>query len=709
MSWAAKSFVFDVATNWGDENSMGITSIDFMLNNNKLQLIEERPTTTYDSPLLTPPELGFLSFSSTNTDQSEKIFKITYSKTGLAANIAWEGTENNNQRIIVTFLEEYFSDIGNTQFYAMTASKQNIDSIIINNYHDNGANTNKGIKDVKIYITDNYFASKEFGEDLEYMTKIFDGEITQHTLSNTIDNFEIIYGSSGEEPIIPQEDGMSTIIPPGPSSINLELKITPNYTPESASTLSITTTDYVPTGTYGNHLANLIENFPLFYNSLLENSAAELHIDWTPLYNANQASGNLNILSTNGMLNTLYYNATNNKLIATDGINSTSIDLTCVALNTYKIKLFWGNGLDYDIPYMQIGYDDQFGNVTPYSGFPIGNNFYFSLNNEYHHYLKNFKVIQPNKDNIPITWNELPKLNSDISITRESNTKATVIITCPDNFKITTDGSEPFINDIEYITPFIISESTIIKVKAFASGFKPSTISELAFLAEPLIPSPDGTNWDVDEQGNYIYDEQGNYTYSTAMPTDLFNTGSLDTEMWTIEDPIGDGTVSMTETELSLSIPSGTAHDVYTSGNDALMITTSLQNEDFSFIVKFNSTVNERYQLQGIVIQHDSDNYLRLDYFSDGSFLRIYSAWLYGSNISQKANISISLRDAPLYMKITRTGDSWTQEYSTNGIDYATATTFNQTFVVTKLGLYSGNAGSSPPAHTCLIDYIQFE
>jgi len=57
---------------------------------------------------------------------------------------------------------------------------------------------------------------------------------------------------------------------------------------------------------------------------------------------------------------------------------------------------------------------------------------------------------------------------------------------------------------------------------------------------------------------------------------------------------------------------------------------------------------------------------------------------------------------------VTRTGDLWTQSYSTNGSSWTTAGTFSETLAVAKVGLFAGNFGSggTAPAFNALFDYV---
>jgi len=62
---------------------------------------------------------------------------------------------------------------------------------------------------------------------------------------------------------------------------------------------------------------------------------------------------------------------------------------------------------------------------------------------------------------------------------------------------------------------------------------------------------------------------------------------------------------------------------------------------------------------------------------------------------------------APLYMRVKREGDQWTQSYGYDGVGWTTPVTFTRPLTVTKAGTYAGNAiGTSSPAHTAYIDYF---
>ena len=103
----------------------------------------------------------------------------------------------------------------------------------------------------------------------------------------------------------------------------------------------------------------------------------------------------------------------------------------------------------------------------------------------------------------------------------------------------------------------------------------------------------------------------------TFSPTsDDFHSTSLNTSLWTIVNPLGDGTVGPNGTNLLLSLPAGTEHDVYNS-DPGLRVMQNVGNTDFDVVVKIDSPPTDPYQEQGLIIQQDANNWLRFDFFRD--------------------------------------------------------------------------------------------
>ncbi len=192
---------------------------------------------------------------------------------------------------------------------------------------------------------------------------------------------------------------------------------------------------------------------------------------------------------------------------------------------------------------------------------------------------------------------------------------------------------------------------------------------------------------------------------TSIIQSDDFNACSLDTSLWTFVNPLGDGAVTLTGAQAELFVPTGASHDVWSSGNFAPRLMQTANDADFEIEVKFESAVSLAYQLQGIIIEQDSANFLRFDFYHDGSATRVHAAVFVGGAPTSLVNLPLASAPAPMYLRVTRVGNQWTQGYSFDGQNWTTAVTFNHTLQVNQVGPFAGNAGSNP-AHTAVIDYF---
>lgn len=191
--------------------------------------------------------------------------------------------------------------------------------------------------------------------------------------------------------------------------------------------------------------------------------------------------------------------------------------------------------------------------------------------------------------------------------------------------------------------------------------------------------------------------------------SDDFNRCTLNNGRWTTFDPVGDSSFIMTGTQLAISVPAGVNHNLWVDDsfdeNNAPRVLTPADNLDFEVEVKFESRVSEQFQLQGILIQQDSDNFLRFDFFHDGSSVRLFAAKFVGGKATPIYNQSIPDGATP-HMRVKRVGDQWTQFYSYDGSSWTKGAEFVQGLNVSAAGLFAGNSGDDPPAFTAVADYF---
>ncbi|HEG43343.1 MAG TPA: hypothetical protein ENH94_04760 [Phycisphaerales bacterium] len=202
---------------------------------------------------------------------------------------------------------------------------------------------------------------------------------------------------------------------------------------------------------------------------------------------------------------------------------------------------------------------------------------------------------------------------------------------------------------------------------------------------------------------------------NSGIVSDDFNSESLDPNTWTFHNPVGDCSYELVGTDtkdawLTLSVPGGTGHDVWKSGNDSARIMQETLDVDFEVEVKFESDLNKTYQLEGIIIEQDPDNYLRFDFYRNGGNVRNFVARFKGYSVSVKKNKvipDINPNANPIYMRVRREGDVWTQWYSHDGFTWIESLSFSYPMTVNSVGPFAGNAiRTASPDFDCYIDYF---
>ncbi|MBE0597755.1 MAG: hypothetical protein IH614_10835 [Desulfuromonadales bacterium] len=186
---------------------------------------------------------------------------------------------------------------------------------------------------------------------------------------------------------------------------------------------------------------------------------------------------------------------------------------------------------------------------------------------------------------------------------------------------------------------------------------------------------------------------------------DEFDGSSLNGSLWTLIDPRGDATVTVSGGRLSIGVPAGVEHDLWTSGNYAPRLLQPAPAGDFEVAAKFDSEVRSRYQMQGIVVEAETGRFLRVELMGDGSATRLFVASVRPGSASVKVNRAIS-GGAPKYLRLKRTGDSWSVWWSADGSSWTSGVSFTEALSATAVGLYAGNATPNP-AHTALVDWFR--
>ena len=189
--------------------------------------------------------------------------------------------------------------------------------------------------------------------------------------------------------------------------------------------------------------------------------------------------------------------------------------------------------------------------------------------------------------------------------------------------------------------------------------------------------------------------------------SDDFNACALNTNLWTFVNPVGDGSYEMNGTQLRLNVPADVSHNIWDMGNRSVRVIQPTQNVDFEIVTKFESVVSKRFQMQGILVEEDAQNFLRFEVHFDGTSNRLYVAGFEDGR--PRAIISnIYLPATPAYLRVTRVGSSWSFSSSEDGQAWFSAGSFVHSMVVTRSGVFGANHGTVPgiPAHTAIVDYF---
>lgn len=193
---------------------------------------------------------------------------------------------------------------------------------------------------------------------------------------------------------------------------------------------------------------------------------------------------------------------------------------------------------------------------------------------------------------------------------------------------------------------------------------------------------------------------------ATSPVSDDFTACALDTSLWTFINPVGDGSYEMNGTQLRLIVPAGPSHNIWENGNRSVRVMQPTKNVNFEIITKFDSVVTQRYQMQGVLVEQSSSDYLRFETHHDGTHVKLYVARFKNGNPSAVIN-NVFLTSTPAYMRITRAGPTWGVSYSYDGSEWLAAGSFNFDMTVTQTGVFGGNhATASAPAHTAVVDYF---
>jgi hypothetical protein len=249
----------------------------------------------------------------------------------------------------------------------------------------------------------------------------------------------------------------------------------------------------------------------------------------------------------------------------------------------------------------------------------------------------------------------------------------------------TTNGTTPTTGSSVYSGQITLSASATVNAIATASGFTQSALGSASYT----FTGGGGTG---------------------GIVSDNFDESTLNASLWTTENPLGDGIVTMIGTAATLNVPQGKTHDLWTSGDNALRIMQPVGNSNFSVDVRFQSAPEIGNQDEGILVEQDSGDFLRFDVLFNGTVgPELFAAGITGGTGTTFLNTQISLPKAPVVLRLARNGNVWTGSWSTDGITFTAAKAFTFDLNVARVGPYAGTDASTAfnsPSFTAIVDYF---
>jgi hypothetical protein len=222
----------------------------------------------------------------------------------------------------------------------------------------------------------------------------------------------------------------------------------------------------------------------------------------------------------------------------------------------------------------------------------------------------------------------------------------------------------------------------------------------------------------VDSGGNSSSTTDSTFV-TTACPTggpvsDDFHGSTLNTSLWMFVAPCC-GFLRMNGTDALLVVPSMTSHDAWLPGDQTVRLMQPTANVDFEVEVKFDSSVSpmQAYQEEGVIVEQDSNTFLRFDLHSDGNLLNLFSAAISDGAAVSGTVMNVSLPSgtgtAPFWMRLKRAGDTWTQSWSIDGVNFAVGNVITYHMTASRIGPFAGNGnnpGQPAPSFTGAVDYF---
>jgi hypothetical protein len=202
---------------------------------------------------------------------------------------------------------------------------------------------------------------------------------------------------------------------------------------------------------------------------------------------------------------------------------------------------------------------------------------------------------------------------------------------------------------------------------------------------------------------------------ASALEADDFFANNLDQGRWNFVDPTGAAQLRMLasssgEGHLEFGVPAGVVSSSWMTLG-AARLTQQVQDQDQSLQAIFVGAMGNNGTGQGLIFEQDENNFARFDFAYNGDKLQLFAATFAGGNLQdmQFSDLQSGAWPAgsPLGMRVTRTGNSYFQEYTLNGINWLAGPTLTSNLIVAHAGVVVVAEGNPPAGITMVLDSVE--
>ncbi|MDF1837749.1 MAG: hypothetical protein P1V35_07775 [Planctomycetota bacterium] len=202
---------------------------------------------------------------------------------------------------------------------------------------------------------------------------------------------------------------------------------------------------------------------------------------------------------------------------------------------------------------------------------------------------------------------------------------------------------------------------------------------------------------------------------ASALEADDFFANNLDQGRWNLVDPTGAAQLRMLasstgEGHLELAVPAGVVSSSWMS-LQAARLTQPVQDNNQSLQAIFVGGMSNNGTGQGLIFEQDESNFARFDFAYNGSKLQLFAATFSNGSLNRMEFSDLQNgawpAGSPLGMRVTRTGNSYFQEYSLDGLNWLAGPTLTSNMAVAHAGVVAVAEGAPPAGITMVVDSVE--